>query len=254
MWRCCAWISRSGGRCSSSSSTSAAPTRCAPSRTCARGTSATRSRGCGSWGCIAGLPAHRGPGVRAQRGGALRPRLRGRHRRRVAGLEAVRRPRLARALPVRPEAPALRVPPRRGRLRRDRGAIGELLGHEVVPVPPVRPEDAPDVVLVEPTREHPGPFTGAYGAGAVHVVVSGTGELVVDGERAVDRAARACTRWSSTRCTPRRRSRSSRRTASRSTPRSSPPGSTPTDPQRRSARTRSSRGGPSASTTITRPA
>ncbi len=61
-------------------------------------------------------------------------------------------------------------------------AIGELLGQEVVPVPPLRPEDAPDVVLVEPTREQVGPFSGAYGAGAVHVVVSGAGELLVDGE------------------------------------------------------------------------
>ncbi len=61
-------------------------------------------------------------------------------------------------------------------------AIGELLGLKVVPVPPLRPEDAPDVVLVEPTREHAGAHVGAYGAGAVHVVVSGTGELLVDGQ------------------------------------------------------------------------
>ena len=61
-------------------------------------------------------------------------------------------------------------------------AIGELLGEAVVPVPPLRAEDAPDTVLVEPTREQPGPFTGAYGAGAVHVVVSGAGTLLVDGQ------------------------------------------------------------------------
>lgn len=63
-------------------------------------------------------------------------------------------------------------------------AIGELLGlEEVEPVPLVRPEDAPDTVLVEPTPEQPGPWSGPYGAGAVHVVVSGTGELRVDGSR-----------------------------------------------------------------------
>ncbi len=56
-------------------------------------------------------------------------------------------------------------------------AIGELLGVAVEPVPPLRPEDAPDVVLVEPTREQPGAHHGAYGAGGVHVVVSGRGEL-----------------------------------------------------------------------------
>lgn len=62
-------------------------------------------------------------------------------------------------------------------------AIAELLGLDVEPVAPVRPEDAPDVVLVEPTPEQPGAWSGPYGAGGVHVVVSGTGELRVDGAR-----------------------------------------------------------------------
>ncbi len=61
-------------------------------------------------------------------------------------------------------------------------AIGELLGREVEPVPPLRAEDAPDVVLVEPSREQAGAWSGAYGAGGAHAVVSGAGELVVDGE------------------------------------------------------------------------
>ena len=61
-------------------------------------------------------------------------------------------------------------------------AIGELLGVEVDPVPPLRPEDAPDTLLVEPTGEQPGAYRGAYGAGGVHAVVSGRGELRVGGE------------------------------------------------------------------------
>jgi len=60
-------------------------------------------------------------------------------------------------------------------------AIGELLGIEVEPVPPLRPEDAPDTLLVEPTPEQPGAYSGPYGAGGAHAVVSGRGELRVDG-------------------------------------------------------------------------
>lgn len=67
-------------------------------------------------------------------------------------------------------------------------AIGELLGREIEPVPTLRPEDAPDVLLVEPTTEQPGAYSGRYGAGGVHVVVSGAGELRVDGEpRGIER-------------------------------------------------------------------
>jgi len=62
------------------------------------------------------------------------------------------------------------------------GAIGELLGLEVAPMVPLRPEDEPGALLVEPTREQPGAYGGPYGAGGVHAVVSGHGELRVDGE------------------------------------------------------------------------
>jgi hypothetical protein len=58
-------------------------------------------------------------------------------------------------------------------------AIGELLGRAVEPVPLLRPEDAPDTLLVEPTREQPGAYCGPYGAGGAHAVVSGRGELRV---------------------------------------------------------------------------
>ncbi len=61
-------------------------------------------------------------------------------------------------------------------------AIGELLGVEVEPVPLLRAEDAPDTLLVEPTGEQPGAYSGPYGAGGVHVVASGAGELRVGGD------------------------------------------------------------------------
>jgi hypothetical protein len=38
-------------------------------------------------------------------------------------------------------------------------AIGELLGLEVTPVAPVRPEDEPDALVVVPTPDQPGPWT-----------------------------------------------------------------------------------------------
>ena len=60
-------------------------------------------------------------------------------------------------------------------------AIGELLGAPIEPVPPLRPEDAPGAVLVEPSREQAGAWSGAYGAGAAYAVVSGTGTLTVNG-------------------------------------------------------------------------
>ncbi len=61
-------------------------------------------------------------------------------------------------------------------------AIGDLLGLAVEPLAPLRPEDAPGAVLVEPTREQLGAYCGPYGAGGVHAVVSGHGELRVGGE------------------------------------------------------------------------
>ncbi len=64
-------------------------------------------------------------------------------------------------------------------------ALAGLLGRDVEPVAPVRPEDEPGALLVEPTPEQPGAWSGAYGAGGVHAVVSGRGEL-----RAGDRTVR----------------------------------------------------------------
>ena len=75
-----------------------------------------------------GLCALGRPGGRDGRGGAARDRLSGGGRRRVRALAGVRQPRLAGPLPVRPAGAPVRVPLRRGRLRRDRagdpGAAG----------------------------------------------------------------------------------------------------------------------------------
>src|SRR4051794_8098167 len=60
--------------------------------------------------------------------------------------------------------------------------IAELLGLEDVdPVPPVRPEDEPDVLLPAQTADEPGAYEGPYEAGGVHVVCNGAGELRVNG-------------------------------------------------------------------------
>jgi AhpC/TSA family len=60
--------------------------------------------------------------------------------------------------------------------------IQELLGAEREPVPPVRPEDAPGVLLPAQTEDQRGAYSGPYEAGGVWGVFSGEGEIVVNGE------------------------------------------------------------------------
>jgi thiol-disulfide isomerase/thioredoxin len=61
-------------------------------------------------------------------------------------------------------------------------AIQELLGVERELVAPVRPEDDPTAMLVVPTADVEGPYSGPYEAGGVHVVLSGTGTIRVGGQ------------------------------------------------------------------------
>jgi thiol-disulfide isomerase/thioredoxin len=66
-------------------------------------------------------------------------------------------------------------------------AIQELLGVERDLLEPVRPEDDPDALLVVPTPDQEGAYSGLYAAGGVWAVLGGAGELRVNGERvAVD--------------------------------------------------------------------
>lgn len=60
-------------------------------------------------------------------------------------------------------------------------AIQELLGVEREPVAPVHPEDDPEALIVVPTPEQPGAYSGPYEAGAAWAVLSGQGEVAVDG-------------------------------------------------------------------------
>jgi hypothetical protein len=53
--------------------------------------------------------------------------------------------------------------------------IGELLGLDVEPLEPVRPEDAPDVELPPQTADQRGLYSGPYEAGGVHLVCAGAG-------------------------------------------------------------------------------
>ncbi len=62
--------------------------------------------------------------------------------------------------------------------------IGELLGLEVDPLPPVRPEDVPGVELPRQTADCKGAHLGPYEAGGVHLVCTGTGAVRV-GDRTV---------------------------------------------------------------------
>jgi hypothetical protein len=61
--------------------------------------------------------------------------------------------------------------------------IQELLGVERPPVPPLRPEDEPGLLLPAQTEDQPGAYSGPYEAGGVWAVLEGRGELTVNGRR-----------------------------------------------------------------------
>ncbi len=60
-------------------------------------------------------------------------------------------------------------------------AIQELLGIEREPLAPLRPEDAPGVVLSPQTADQPGAYNGPYEAGGVWGVFGGSGSVTVNG-------------------------------------------------------------------------
>lgn len=64
-------------------------------------------------------------------------------------------------------------------------AIQQLLGIEREPLAPVRPEDAPGVLLQAQTEDQPGPYSGPYEAGGVWAVLSGTGSVTANGTEIV---------------------------------------------------------------------
>ena len=59
--------------------------------------------------------------------------------------------------------------------------IQQLLGVAREPLPPLRPEDAPDALIAAQTEDQPGAYSGPYEAGGVWAVVEGTGVLRVNG-------------------------------------------------------------------------
>lgn len=59
--------------------------------------------------------------------------------------------------------------------------IQGLLGLEGEPVPPVRPEDAPDALLAAQSDDVPGPYSGPYEAGGVWAVLEGDGTATANG-------------------------------------------------------------------------
>jgi hypothetical protein len=54
---------------------------------------------------------------------------------------------------------------------------------ECEPVAPVRPEDAPDVLLPPQTEDQPGPYSGPYEAGGVWAVLDGAGHVTANGRQ-----------------------------------------------------------------------
>jgi hypothetical protein len=71
--------------------------------------------------------------------------------------------------------------------------IQGLLGVERDPLPPVRPEDEPGLLLPAQTEDQPGAYSGPYEAREVWGVFSGTGAVEVGGA-AVAVEAPGCTR------------------------------------------------------------
>jgi thiol-disulfide isomerase/thioredoxin len=69
--------------------------------------------------------------------------------------------------------------------------IQELLGVERDVVPPVRPEDAPGLLLPPQTEDQPGAYSGPYEAGGVYAVLEGDGRVVA-GERTITVSEPGC--------------------------------------------------------------
>ncbi len=63
-------------------------------------------------------------------------------------------------------------------------AIQELLDVQHEPLAPVRPEDAPGVLLAPQTQDQDGPYSGRYEAGGVWAVLDGAGTVAVNGGEA----------------------------------------------------------------------
>jgi AhpC/TSA family len=59
--------------------------------------------------------------------------------------------------------------------------IQELLGIDREPLAPLRPEDAPGLLLPAQTEDQPGAYSGPYEAGGVWAVLEGAGTVVANG-------------------------------------------------------------------------
>jgi hypothetical protein len=69
-----------------------------------------------------------------------------------------------------------------GAYRETELAIQELLGVELEPLAPLRPEDAPGARLAPQSEDRQGPYSGPYEAGGVWAVLDGSGAVrVADG-------------------------------------------------------------------------
>jgi len=69
--------------------------------------------------------------------------------------------------------------------------IQALLGVSREPLAPIRPEDAPDMLIAPQTEDQPGAYSGPYEAGGVWAVVEGSGVLRVN-DRVLDISEPGC--------------------------------------------------------------
>ena len=113
-----------------------------------------------------GFPPSQDPDAVQDAVPASADRLPGGRRHRARDLAALRQPRLAGAVSLQPGPEAVRLPLRRGRLRRHRaGDPGAARGSSGRRSRPLRPEDAPDALLSPQSEDVEGPYNGPYEAG-----------------------------------------------------------------------------------------
>ncbi len=164
-WRRYGWTSNAATPSWSSSGTSAAPIRSAPSRTCRLARALCGTRPAGDRSPFAGLRTLLATGQRRGGGRTSGDPVPGRGRPRADDLAGVRERRLARPLPVGPHGRLFEFHYGEGAYAETELAIQELLGVEFEPLAPVRPEDEPDALLVRQSDDVAGPYSGPTSPG-----------------------------------------------------------------------------------------
>ena len=203
MSRRCGWTSSAAGRCSSSSGTSAASTRCARSRTCRAWHERYADDGLRVIGIhTGGFAPARDPEAVARGRRAARHRVPRRDRRAARAVGLLRQRGLARALPVGHRRRALLDALRRGRLRRDRARDpGAARRRARARAARCGPRTRRASLLPAQTADQPGAYSGPYEAGGVWAVLEGAARCASNGRAIAVDGPGALPAASSTRAT-----------------------------------------------------